>query len=695
MSIKSFSVRAIVLSSTTILAQPAFAEDAADRDYLPTDILVIGERESYRSDDGTSGTKTPTPLIDVPQAVSVITADQLEDQNITRLNDALRYIPGVSLESGEGHRDEVFIRGQESTADFYLDGLRDDAEYYRPLYNVERVEVLKGANALIFGRGGGGGAINRVSKKADTRMMFGSLAGAAGTFGDFSATGDINAPVNENIAVRLSATYEELNNDRDFYDGRFFGISPTITARLGPDTKLTASYTYDDDERVTDRGVPSFNGLPLMGYDKTFFGDPDYNFSDTAAHIARTRLEHDFSSAISVNASLQYADYDKFYANLVPSGAADTDMDGFADTVSLGGYQSATQRENLIGQVNLVAQFNTGGIGHTLLLGVEGAAQDTAATRDSASLSSSSVALADVITVPSFTLSPQRASDSDLSTFSFYAQEQLDLGIVQLVGGIRYDEFDLQTIDLVANLPLTRKDTRWSPRLGIVVKPQEDLSIYASFTESFLPQSGNQFTVLDLTTAALEPEKFTNYEAGVKWAVHPELFVTAAIFRLERSQSRSTDNQGLTTLDGESRVEGLEIGLVGEPVDGLSVSLGYSYLDGMITRDANGNEIGTVLQQVPHHQVTAWARYDFTERFGVGAGLNHMSDQFASNSNAVVLPSYTRVDAAVYFDVTDDFSLQANVENLFDETYYPSAHGDNNIQPAEPLSATISARYRF
>jgi len=691
---------ASVAAAPAAMSAPAMASAAAEadaqRDYLPSNIIVTGERDTYVNDDGSTATKTPTPIIDVPQAVTVITADQLEDQGVTSLNDALRFVPGVSLETGEGHRDEVFIRGQETTADFYIDGLRDDAQYYRPLYNVERVEVLKGANALIFGRGAGGGAVNRVSKTAEFGMPEYALGAQVDTFGAFAFTGDANLPTGEDVAVRLTGTYEEFDNHRDFYEGRFFGLSPTLTANLGPNTRLYAYYTYDDDERTVDRGIPSIDGGPLRGYDETFFGDADYNVSDVEAHIARARLEHDFSAAWSLNASVMFADYDKFYANIVPTSGTT------ATTTRLAGYESGTDRQNLIGQVNLVGQFDTGSLSHTLLIGAEAGSQDTDSDRNQAVFNngadtSVTLALEDTIAVPAFTLRPQRASTSELSTLSFYAQEQLDIGILQLVAGIRYDRFDLESTDIVSGFNGARVDERWSPRFGAILKPQENLSIYASYAESFLPQSGNQFTVLSQQDEALDPEKFENIELGVKYAPHPELLLTAAVFRLTRSNTTAPDpnNTGLVILAGESEVEGFELGVVGEPVDGLSLSLGYAYLDGEITSTTTGAAAGTVLQQVPEHQITAWARYDVTERLGFGAGLTHLSDQYASMSNAVVLPSYTRVDAAVFFEATEMLSLQLNVENLFDEEYYPSAHGDNNIQPGAPLNASLGARLRF
>ena len=690
---------ATLLAATALVpALPAMAEEAPEREYLPGTIIVTGERDGYGTDDGSTGTKTPTPLIDVPQAITSITRDQLDDQNVTSLNEALRFVPGVSLETGEGQRDEVFIRGQETTADFYIDGLRDDAEYYRPLYNIERIEVLKGSNALIFGRGAGGGAINRVSKTAG----FGAprVAGSAtvDTHGAFSIAADLGAAASDNVALRLNTTYEEFANHRDFYEGRFIGVSPTATIAVGPATQIVASYTYDDDERVTDRGIPSFDNRPLQGAEETFFGDRDYNLSQIEAHIARSRIDHAFSDGLSANATVQYAHYDKFYSNIVPSGAIDSDNDGVADQVRLGGYEAGTIRENLIGQANLVWQGNTGTIGHTLLIGAEAMKQDTDASRDQArfgGLTSVVVDLADVIAVPGFTLSPQRASTSELTTLSIYIQDQIDLtDWLQVVVGARYEEFDLDSYNIREDFAASRKDDKLSPRLGVIVKPQDNVSLYASYAESFLPASGNQFTVLSEGSVVLDPEEFESLEAGIKYAPSNDLLLTAAVFRLDRSNTPATDSAtNLTVLTGESRVQGFEASVAGSLTEALHVNLGYTYLDGEIRSATDAASVGTELQQLPEHQIGAWGRYDVTDSLGFGLGVVHQSSQYASFSNDVKLPGYTRVDAAAFYTIDDRISLQFNIENLFDEEYYPSAHGDNNIQPGKPFTAKAGVRF--
>ena len=691
----------LLASAATLLATPLAAAETdgttqPDRDYLPRDIVVTGQRDGYGEDDGSTATKTPTPLIDVPQTVTMITKDQLEDQAITYLNDALRYVPGVTIGTGEGHRDHVLIRGQVTTADFYVDGIRDDAEYYRALYNIERVEVLKGANALIFGRGGGGGIINRVTKTANFDEQKIGLAGSVDTFGAFNLSADLNQPFSDAVAGRLNATYEEFDSHRDFYEGRFFGIAPTITAKLGEATRLTAQYSYEDDDRVTDRGIPSLNDGnsatvdgPLRGYDKTFFGSRTFNRADSQTHIARLRLDHSFSETLSLNVTGQYANYDKYYGNVIPSGSNGT-------TVSLSGYTSDTARENWIGQANLVWDTDFGGIGNTLLTGIEYGDQSSDAQRHNAVFTgSTTVPLARVINVPGVTEGAlSRSSTSSLNTFSAYIQDQLDFGIVQVVAGVRYDEFDLDTTNLVNNFNGRRKDSKWSPRAGLILKPNETLSLYTSYSTSFLPQSGDQFTVLDATTDDLRPEKFENIEAGIKWAIKPDLFATAAVFQLDRSNTRAVDpnDTTLTVLTGKSRVKGVEMGLVGKVMPNWQTSFGYTYLDGEIRSTTTAAPAGRRLHQLPKHQISLWNRYDLTANFGLGAGVIHQSKQFASVSNAVALPSYWRVDAAAYYTVNDRLSIQLNVENLFDEGYYASAHGDNNMQPAKPISARIGVK---
>ncbi|GMN13765.1 hypothetical protein MTsPCn7_15410 [Altererythrobacter sp. MTPC7] len=306
--------------------------------------------------------------------------------------------------------------------------------------------------------------------------------------------------------------------------------------------------------------------------------------------------------------------------------------------------------------------------------------------------------LADVISIPAFTTAQSRSRDSNLDTFSAYIQNQLDIGDhFEIIAGLRFDRFDLDTVDLISGVDGSRVDEEVSPRVGLVFKPQESLSIYASYAESFLPQAGDQFLLLSPTDAAFEPEAFRNYEIGVKWAARPGLLATASVFRLDRDNTTAPDpaNTGLTVLTGASRVEGFEASIIGEITPFWEASLGYTYLDGEITETTDSAAAGTRLQQLPEHQFSAWNRFNLNEKFGIGFGVIYQDEQFASFSNNVVLPDYWRVDTAAFYDVNENVSLQVNIENLFNEDYYPSAHGDNNIQPGEPFSARFGVRVKM
>ena len=383
------------LLALALIAVPgaAYADDTGDAASAP--IVVTGERID---EPEASGIKTGTPLLDTPQSITTLGRERLDDQGLEQLNDALRYVPGVILNQGEGHRDQIAIRGQSTTADFYLDGIRDDAQYYRSLYNIERVEVLKGANALLFGRGGGGGVINRVSKTPDFIAPHSTLSVSGNSFGAWSAAGDLSLPVSDALAVRFNGTYEEFANRRDEFNGHFIGLAPTVGVKLGEKTTLTAAYEFADDKRTTDRGIPSFGGVPLTGFEDTFFGDPAINRSTVTAHIARVRIDHEFTDGLSFNAAGQFSHYDKYYGNIVPGA-----VNAAQTMVTLTGYRSATQRSNWIGQANLVWKGETGPIRHTLLAGIEAGDQDTAAYRDDsrfAGAASVSVPLSRRITVP-------------------------------------------------------------------------------------------------------------------------------------------------------------------------------------------------------------------------------------------------------------------------------------------------------
>ena len=676
------------LAASLSLGGFAVAQDAPPAD--ETRVLdPVQVSRTYLTNEKFSGTKTLTPVIDVPQSLSVVSATDIVEKGFTNIGDILRYTPGASIGQGEGHRDQITIRGQNTTADFFLDGLRDDVQYFRPLYNIEQVEILRGANAMIFGRGGGGGIINRVTKRPDFDGDFTGLTANVDTFSETSLALDYNTRLTGDVAARVNAFAESLNNHRDVFEGDRFAINPTLDYQLSPDTDFLFSYEFVDDDRVVDRGVPSENGVPVEGFETRFFGSPTENRTTLQAHIARARVDHALSDTLSANATVQYADYDKLYQNLYPAG-----IDTGAETVTLDGYRDTTDRQNLIIQGNLVADFATGPLAHTLLIGAEYAGQDTANARGDTVFSDTlddqtTIGLAAPLDIPAFDFSNTvRDRESEVEVLSVYVQDQVDIGAhLKLVAGLRFDQFDITVDDIQNQTRFERTDEEVSPRVGLIYKPAVNLSAYVSYSQSFLPRSGDQFLSLSDTSSQLDPEEFENREIGLKWDIRPDLSLTTAYFELDRDTAELTPD-GEDRFTTTSETSGFEIQLDGTLTNWWRVTAGYSYLDSTL---ASGSDRA----QVPENMASIWNRFEVTRALGLAFGVTYQDEQFASADNSVTLPDYTRVDAAAYYTLDSGTVLQLNIENLTDEDYFPDAHSNSNISTGAPLNARFTLRTRF
>jgi catecholate siderophore receptor len=688
-------------TSIVVLAWPlagASTEERSETASLPKVRVVdevLVEATRYSTPKTMSATKTNTPLREVPQSVSVITSDLIKDQSMRSMGDVVRYVPGVTMGQGEGHRDAPTLRGNSTTADFFVDGVRDDVQYFRDLYNAERIEVLKGPNAMIFGRGGGGGVINRVTKTADGRHH-GEIAVEGGTDDHKRIAADLGEAVSDDLALRLNAMYEDSESYRDFVEIERYGVNPTLGLALTDDTRLQFSYEYFNDDRTVDRGVPSRNGRPLDIDESTFFGNPALSYSEASVNLAAVTLEHDFSGTLRLRNHTQYADYDKFYQNVYPNSAVNA-----AGNVTLDAYQSGTKRENLFNQTDLTWRVSTGSIQHTLLAGFEVGRQDTENRRNNSPFSTTPagiVSIANPVTfaVPVFSVRNQD-NDVEVSVAAVYLQDQVALtDRLQVVAGVRFDQFDVELNNHITGARFQRDDDLVSPRLGVIYEPADPVSLYASYSVSYLPSSGDQFSSLDATAAALEPEEFENLEVGAKWDVLPELALTAAVYRLDRTNTRAPGaTPGTIVLTGEQRSEGVELGVSGAITDNWELIAGYANQDAEITRTTSAAPRGRSIALVPEQQFSLWNTYRFTPVWRVGLGVIHQDEMYTSISNAVRLPSFTRVDGAVFFTFNEHFEAQLNVENLLDEEYFSTAHNDNNITPASPTAVRISLTSRF
>ena len=660
--------------------------------------VTVTEAPGYTVGSTRSATRVPTPVIDLPQTIQVVTQAQIQDQAMTSMGDVVRYLPGITAHQGENNRDQVVIRGNSSSADFFVNGVRDDVQHYRDLYSLERVEALKGPNAMTFGRGGGGGVINRVTKEAGfAPLREVSLQG--GSFGNRRVAADLNQPWGSRVALRLNGVVENSNSFRQYINLEREGVNSAMTLALSKQTRVLVNYEFFRDVRVADRGITSFGGRPLDVDAGTFFGNPEQSHVAARVNVGWALVEHQ-AGRLNVRNRTLIGDYDRGYQNFVP-GAVSADRSSY----SLTAYNNATQRRNVFNQTDATWTASTGEVRHTLLGGMELGRQRTDNFRNTGYFNGTSTTLMVPLAEPA-TLTPatfrQNATDADNRVEALpgavYVQDQAVLNrFVQLVAGFRVDRFDLTYRNHRNGDQLGRLDHLVSPRAGIVFKPVGRLSIYGNYSVSYLPSAGDQFSSLTTVTQQLKPEKFTNQEVGVKWDVSRALAITAAVFRLNRTNTRAIDPSDATRTvqTGSQRTNGFETGVNGNLTRRWRVAGGYAYQDAFITSATAAARAGAQVGQVPHHHFSVWNHYQIRPRLGAGLGILNRSDMFAAVDNSVVVPHYTRADAALFFSLTERIRLQANVENVMGTRYYLNADNNTNLSPGSPRAVRIGLTARF
>ena len=648
--------------------------------------------------DQVNALKTPVPVLDVPQSVSIVTDEDIRKQGFREISDIVRYIPGVNTSQGEGHRDTVVFRGVRSTADFYMDGVRDDVQYYRSLYNLEQVEVLRGPNALLFGRGGTGGIINRVTKKAVIGEEFGSVDVGTDTFGSLDLAYDYNVSSTDDSAFRINIHTDSLANHRDFYDGERVGINPTMRFIMSDDTTLDLSYEYIDHERFIDRGVPTINGAPDESLIDIVFGTPEINTTTVEATIFRGTISHVFSDTRKGNLTIHSSSFEKMYQNLYASGYDGT-------LVTMDGYRDPTERDKLIISGNLVNEINVGSVKHTILVGAElidtennnlrydtfwSTTSDDNEVFDISRPMDFTVNADGIATSVDFTTSLKSKTSSDIKVTSLYIQDQIDLtdNIKLMIGG-RHDSFDITVADIKNMSSESRKDTEFSPRAGLVFKPSEEMSLYWSFSQSFLPRSGEQYKALSATSARLDPDVFESNEIGLKYDISPRLNLTLSYFNSEQTRAERDNDTGENSEVRGLTVDGLEVQLKGQLADRLDIMVGFSSLDG---ETSSGGEP----REIPDHTFSLYAKYQVNDKYGWALGMTRQGEsKIKDNNPGLVLPEYTRLDLGAYYKLSNGLELQVNIENLNDELYFPHSHSTHQASVGEPFNARISIRKDF
>ena len=624
-----------------------------------------------------SGLKTSLPIDSLPKSVSVMNAEQIKAQGLKSVGDIIDYTPGVNNSQGEGHRDAAVIRGVRTTQDFYRDGVRDDVQYYRPLYNIEQVEVIRGSDALLSGFGGGYGLINRVSKKGKIGENFTVVDGSIDTFGETNAQLDKNFNLNDSTAFRVNLFLENLENHRDFYYGDGFGINPVLKYDLGDGSTLDLSYEYLTQERFIDRGIPTgADNKPVESLKDIVFGDATENFSTHEAHIFAI-FEHDVADSLKGRLSASHSSHDKLYQNLY---VTDSGYDATNNTATLDGYKDTTQRSSGIISYDVSGEFETGGIVHNLIAGIQYLDMDNDNDRYNADFlrTTTAIQIRRSSILRPINISGGYGSDvngstynqgyeansalndrtfADINVFSFYVNDEMALmDSLTLLLGVRFDDMRFDVVDAKSSSNSGKdRDFTTSPRVGLTFDATNEAMLYAAYSESFAPKAGDQYAKLGSTHSSLDPDTFENREFGVRYDLPMGLTLSAAYFEIEANKPSYVS--AMVTKMIKSEVTGFEIGLAGSLTDKWFLSAGYTDLD---ASDQNGNR----LREAPESAFSIWNNYLVSDRLAVNLGLIYQGESLMKNPKsdgttyAATLPDYTRVDVGASYGLTENTSVR-------------------------------------
>jgi catecholate siderophore receptor len=705
-----FTPIAAALACLSGLSAPALAQTAQQHPATLPEVRVQdsaeradGPVEGYRAERSSTFTKTDTPLKEVPASITVVPSQLMKDQAMRSLGDAIRYVPGALQHQGEGNRDDFILRGIESSANLFVDGVRDDAQVFRDLYNLERVEVLKGAGGMIFGRGSAGGVVNRVTKKP----VFGDVGEASVTVGGYNqlrASIDVGRKLNDSAAWRLNAVTDGSDSFRNGADMRRYAVNPTLTFVPGGQTSVTFGFDALRDERTADRGFPAQNGRPVNAAPGTFFGNAAQSNANSTVNGFYAILDHDWGG-VQLKNTFRVTHYDKFYQNVYADNANASSVAG--GTLRLAAYNNQNQRTNTFNQTDLTTHINAGGLEHTLLAGLELGRQDSdnkrftgffgpLATNNLATVSAG----APFATATRFQQSGTDANNNVKADIAaVYLQDQIALSKEwKLLAGLRYDQFKVDFDDRRTTTPaidFSSTNNAFSPRAGLIWSPHASASYYASCSYAFLPSAENLAPTA--VNASLDPESAKNYEVGARWDLRPGLTLSSALFRLDRDNVKNSDGAGGFVLTGRQRTQGVEIGLQGDVMRNWQVYAGYAHLDSRITKATTfAGNLGNRPQLVPENTLSVWNRVNVGAGWGSGLGVVAQGSSFANADNVVKLPGFTRADGAVYYAFANGKTrLALNVENLLDKAYFPTADGNNNISPGAPRTARLTLSTKF
>lgn len=662
-----------------------------------TEVVTVTAEAIYTESVASSGTKIETPLRDVPQSISVVNQELIRSQNALSLQDAVRNVSAVSIHLGEGRRDQVFIRGFNALNDSYVDGVRDDAPYYRDLSSLDRIEVIKGPAAALYGRGSSGGIVNRILKKPESEGLAAEFTTTFGSYGTKRFTTDLSAAaLNSRLLMRLTGAFEDSGSFRHGYYLDRYDVAPSVLWKPSSRTQFLYQLERLNDLRLPDRGIPSLNGRPAAVDIATYYGFPGDDFLRNRVTSHSFKAEHAFSRWTLRNV-FHATGYDNLFSNTQPNG---TVISGGNVLVRRQQYNADVTQANYFNQTEAITTRTFLGMAHTLLVGAEYGYQSKDSLRFDGK--AANVALVNpVLTRPVYSSTPANNNLFTGVVGAGYVQDQINIAPKwKATVGARFDHYRQGLNDRsAANRDLARTDKAWSPRAGLVYQPANWASLYGSYSRSFQP-SGEGLS-LAVNNEELKPEVTENYEMGSKFDfLDNKLSATVSVFRLDRTNIKTTDPLDPTklVLVGQQKTDGLDLSFSGNLARGWNLYGGYALLS---TRIVRSNSVSSGVKTegkraafIPLHSANLWSTYSFKNGFGLGGGLVFNDDRFTGNDNLVTLPGYMRFDATAFYKQRH-FDLVLNLRNVTNARYYESAHNNQQIFPGAPINGLVTMRYRW
>ncbi|EDX84402.1 TonB-dependent siderophore receptor subfamily [Synechococcus sp. PCC 7335] len=676
----------------------AQADDTSDTIRL----VVTGEDdEGYNPSSASTAIGTDTPIRDTPFSIQVIPEAVLEDRNVTELGDALETAGGIVENGARGTSafgPNLLIRGFRLNDTIFRDGISAFSLAPLSTNDVERIEVLRGPASVLFGQGNPGGVVNLVTKQPLSKP-FHEVSGSAGSFESYDGALDLSGPLTGagDVRYRLNLSYENYGSFRDFVDGERLQVSPTLAWDINENTSLDVFGQYTYDRETTDEGIPfDSNGEPIDVPRSRFLNEDFGEFTQDQFSLGY-RLNHDFNDNLSLRHSSQYFQYEpeRYY----PFVNSFDEVTGEAERVE---YFAEGTYQRFFTNAELVGQFNTGSVEHELLFGLEYRhdAEDPAFQFDNEFPPIN--AFNPVYTNEPFEKSPTFFRDDNVDTISAYIQDQITI-IPELIllAGLRFDYVDEFRTERNSGEPRQEFEDQseaFTPRLGIVYKPIEPITLYASYTTSFLPNGAG---FLNGNGSTFEPEEGRQFEVGIKTDVTDRLSLTLAAFDIRRQNIvvSDPDDPLLSIQTGEVASRGIDLNLNGEILPGWNVTAAYNYLDAFVSEDTTDIQ-GNQLEGVPDNQFSLWTTYEIQQGnlagLGAGLGLLYVGDRPGDIDNSFTLPDYFRTDAALFYK-RDNWRAQLNVENLFDIDYFPSTSYGSSlyVNPGAPFGISASFAVEF